>query len=434
MARPSIEELMRVPAEEHDLEWLHTSLQWAVELEFATIPVYLSGMWSIEEQSGEVYNLIDSVVMEEMLHLGLVCNMLTAIGRTPQFKAPTYPGGLPGGVRPGLEVYLGGLNDASVEMYMQIEMPEDPLARLEETFPTIGAFYDAISAAFTALAPPLSTDGQLQAGVSVPDPDQPELPNPPQIFEPLNALASLDDVQKAIATIKDQGEGTSLSPDAPQFDNGELAHYYRFGEILNRKKLIKVDGSFKYSGDDVPFPDCYPVARVPRGGYPGVPAVQEFDARYSRLIGQLQAAWDGTSGLGPAFRTMGGLGSAASEIVTMPRPDGSGNYGPDFVPSNAATGTPPGTPPASTGTGSTATAASFKTDILPLFTSMDVEHMSDFGVSLDDYGYMSKPSNASDVFNTVSSGLMPPGDSGEERWSPEKVALFKAWVDGGYQP
>src|SRR5947209_17026527 len=103
-------------AEEHDLSWLHEALQWAVDLEFATIPVYLSGLWSIKPQgpnvepSGEVYNLINSVVMEEMLHMALVCNMVTAIGGTPEINPTNFPGGLPGGVRPDLTVKLEGLS------------------------------------------------------------------------------------------------------------------------------------------------------------------------------------------------------------------------------------------------------------------------------------------------------------------------------------
>jgi hypothetical protein len=27
--------------------WLFEALQWAIELEFATIPIYFAGMWSI---------------------------------------------------------------------------------------------------------------------------------------------------------------------------------------------------------------------------------------------------------------------------------------------------------------------------------------------------------------------------------------------------
>jgi hypothetical protein len=79
-------------------------------------------------------------------------------------------------------------------------------------------------------------------------------------------------------------------------------------------------------------------------------------------------------------------------------------------------------------------AVSFKTEILPLFTSMDIEHMSRAGVSLDDYAYMSQPANASSVYETVSTGAMPPRDSCEQPWSQDQVQLFKAWMDGGYQP
>jgi len=77
---------------------------------------------------------------------------------------------------------------------------------------------------------------------------------------------------------------------------------------------------------------------------------------------------------------------------------------------------------------------SFKSDILPLFTSMDIEHMSSLGVLLDDYSHMSQPDKASRVYATVSNGSMPPKDSGEKQWSQDDVQLFKAWMDSGYLP
>jgi len=77
-------------------------------------------------------------------------------------------------------------------------------------------------------------------------------------------------------------------------------------------------------------------------------------------------------------------------------------------------------------------AVSFKTDILPLFTSMDIEHMGALGVSLDDYAYMSQSEHASRVYATVSTGAMPPASSGEGPWSQDQVELFKDWMDGGY--
>ena len=77
---------------------------------------------------------------------------------------------------------------------------------------------------------------------------------------------------------------------------------------------------------------------------------------------------------------------------------------------------------------------SFKSDVLPLFTDVDIEHMTDKGVPLDDHSYMSQPSNADRVYAAVSNGWMPPSGSGEQAWSQEKVELFKAWIDGGCQP
>jgi hypothetical protein len=130
---------MQVPTDQHDLQWLKQSLQAAIELELSTLPPYLCCLWSIKSQDGPAYDLIDSVVLEEMLHLGLACNMLTGIGATPEivteYQAITYPGPLPGGVRPTLSVFLSGLSKTSFEMYMQIEYPETgPVASLSETY------------------------------------------------------------------------------------------------------------------------------------------------------------------------------------------------------------------------------------------------------------------------------------------------------------
>ena len=76
---------------------------------------------------------------------------------------------------------------------------------------------------------------------------------------------------------------------------------------------------------------------------------------------------------------------------------------------------------------------SFTTDILPLFTSMDIDHMGRVGLSLDDYTTMSQPAIAGSVYASVSNGSMPPNGSGEQPWSADKIQLFKAWMDGGYR-
>jgi hypothetical protein len=60
--------------------------------------------------------------------------------------------------------------------------------------------------------------------------------------------------------------------------------------------------------------------------------------------------------------------------------------------------------------------------------------MEDLGVELDNYDYMKDPDNANTLYEQVSNGWMPPSGSGEEPWTEEQVALFKQWMDDGYQP
>jgi hypothetical protein len=77
-------------------------------------------------------------------------------------------------------------------------------------------------------------------------------------------------------------------------------------------------------------------------------------------------------------------------------------------------------------------AVSFAQDIRPLFTDMDIAHMKELGVALDDFDYMRDPAHAQKVLNAVSSGGMPPKRSGEPSWSPGNVQLFRDWIAGGY--
>jgi len=77
-------------------------------------------------------------------------------------------------------------------------------------------------------------------------------------------------------------------------------------------------------------------------------------------------------------------------------------------------------------------AVSFVADIRPLFTDMDVAHMKNFGVQLDDFDYMRDPAHAQRVLDRVANGSMPPRHSGEPRWSPERVQLLRDWIGAGY--
>jgi Mn-containing catalase len=67
-------------------------LQNAVELEFATVPPYLAAMWSIRDGDEPVTGLLQQIVHQEMLHMGLVANVLNAIGGTVNIsgRIPAY--------------------------------------------------------------------------------------------------------------------------------------------------------------------------------------------------------------------------------------------------------------------------------------------------------------------------------------------------------
>jgi hypothetical protein len=334
MAHDAIVRLLSVPEADHDLDWLKQSLQAAIELEFATIPPYLCALWSVKDLDNDpVAASIRVIVKEEMLHMGLSCNMLTAVGGTPALNTPgfipAYPGELPGGVHKGLIVPLQRLSKSAAELFMNIEFPEEgPIAlaltaSFGEEFPTIGAFYAALAKAFETLQPALSIERQL-AG-------------PPG----LKKLASLDDIRLAIDLIQRQGEGSKMSPE----DTGpnDLAHYYRFKEIFVEKQLHldPATNVWKFDGPPLPLPETWPMAEVPAGGYQkaDVPdevtwnLIQEFDRTFSEMLNLLQAAWrdgDKDSLSSASFGSMPTLTDLAGQITQKPISPERGNYGPCF--------------------------------------------------------------------------------------------------------
>ncbi|MGH3871881.1 MAG: ferritin-like domain-containing protein [Pseudonocardiaceae bacterium] len=317
--------LMQITPDQRDLEWIKTSLQAAIALELSTIPPYLCGWWSIRQPQQQAALLIRGIVLDEMFHLGLVCNMLSAIGGTPQViaAAAAYPGPLPGGVRPQLTVYLSGLTTTYVqEVFMEIEMPEHPLALVQEGPPTIGAFYDALNEAFQQVQPAISLNNQLSLGRIGAN-----------SLAPITDLAGVED---SITLIKEQGEGTSTSPGAPQAAGG-FAHYYKFGEIYHGRALRQVNGKWEFSGDVIAFPEVYPMGVVPAGGWPDPdPTVrgllERFNTDYTSILQDLETAWvqGDAATLRRSVGTMFALRGTAVELMGTPLPGGAGSYGPEF--------------------------------------------------------------------------------------------------------
>ncbi|MFD7677334.1 ferritin-like protein [Streptomyces sp. NPDC060187] len=324
--RGPAERLLAVPLKNRRDDWLQEALQIAVAVEFSTIPPYLCAWWSINDRKSEVAQLIRRVVLDEMFHLGVVCNLLVAVGGRPDIHAaaPLYPGPLPGGVHPGLDVYLSGLTKPFVhDVMMAIEAPAAPLTESGDDSLSIGTFYGELLKTFRSATPELSTARQLQQRVGGDD---------------LDPVRTLDDVEHAIDIIREQGEGTSSSPaDAPGDDH--VAHYYAFAEIYHGRQLREDDDGWRYSGPVVPFPEARPMARVPAGGWDSPPddagrLISAFDSAYAGVLDSLEAAWGdgGASSLTAAVRAMGRLESPAVELMEMRIPGSQETYGPQFRP------------------------------------------------------------------------------------------------------
>jgi hypothetical protein len=361
-----------------NVEDLRQVLQIAIELEHATIPPYLCALFSIVPgHNQEVAELIKSVVMQEMLHMALVCNLLNGVGGHPMIASPAFvprfPGHLPGGVRPGLTVSLRKCSiDQVRDVFMAIEQPSVPLdipddvpsyvdmrgidvdpagdvtderraseaaaqlalhfTRVEHEPLTIGWFYKQIGTAIVELGEDIFTG-------------DPSLQMTPEIYTgaPGN-LYTINDTKHALLALQEierQGEGTP-GTDPTSGPRHELAHYYRFQEIVEGRRMIETSpGNWVFEGPEVPFDPAgvLPMADDPdTGSLPPrsrVRSVAELcDRAYGDLLRSLHATFNGNpAGLGQAIGLMFSLEVQARELMTMPiSPAAPATAGPAFQP------------------------------------------------------------------------------------------------------
>jgi hypothetical protein len=314
---------------------LYTHLQAAIELEHSTIPPYLSALYSIKTGTNrDAAAIIRSVVIEEMLHMTIAANTLNAIGGTPRINTPgfipSYPGPLPMNIHEDLKVGLEPLSrDLVNRVFMVIEEPEDalhfpvkPLATLAQPagYATIGQFYQAIIDKIAELGDGIFTGNAARQVAGVPWFGKDEL----------FPIANAKDAQKALAIIVEQGEGTKTSPLDPEH---ELAHYYRFAEIYNQRKLVpdpSVKEGYSYSGDPVvldPTGIWNMVTNPKAADYPpGSAALRnadQFNYTYTSLLNSLHGTFNGhPDRLNQAIGLMYELKLTADRLIAIQLPNG----------------------------------------------------------------------------------------------------------------
>lgn len=311
------------------IELLKQALRVAIRLEFATVPPYLTALWSIVDQAHPVAKVIRAIAHEEMLHVALLCNFLSALGERPSLTGnvvPRYPSALPGGVHPELEIHLLGYSPEALDIFMEIERPEEPLSIEGEPIPdfpaedtTIGEFYAAILDLFETILPALDPRHQIVG---------------PFVWF---VLTKPEDVREAIGLIMSQGEGARGQPFSrdPRF----LAHYYRFKSLALSVELIWDEATKTLKkGKPIEQPSVFTLAAASPLGYtlaapqPLRDANDRFEASYSQLLRLLEEAWKdgGHKSYVAALEHMFDLTQFAQSMMRIGTPDGRG-YCPAFI-------------------------------------------------------------------------------------------------------
>lgn len=317
---------------------LMTFLQRAIEIEHATIPPYLTAMYSLLPGKNESARaIIRSVVVEEMSHMALAANILSAIGGAPAFTAagfiPTYPGGLPYKIgdqpgQPAFEVHLAPFSlDVVQNTFMVIELPETPpldfpvveafaVTQHDDTFKTIGAFYQHVRELIIQLGPDVYSGAPTH-----------QLTHPHGTF----VIRSQSDAIRAVDQIVRQGEGTSKLPTGDA--GGEIAHYYRFAEIVKGRMLVPdpmQSLGYAYSGSEIAFDRTGVVPIVTDAKQSQYPAGSEaarisrqFNGLYGNMLRVLEQAYTGKDVVANVIGLMFDMKIIAQRLMSIPIPQPS---------------------------------------------------------------------------------------------------------------
>ncbi|MFE9666587.1 ferritin-like protein [Microbispora bryophytorum] len=331
------------PAPITTLDDLREHLQWAVELEHATLPPYLCALYSLEpEHNPEAAEVVGSVFAEEMLHLALAANLLNAVGGRPRLDMPEmlppYPRRLPHG---DLELSLLPFGPQALEMFLRLERPAPPGAPAEgDGYETIGQFYAAIEQGLRHLCERLG-EREVFCG------DPARQVRGGRFRHTAGGLFAVEDLESALGALREiveQGEGTARGEvwdgdqDIFHPDRDEVAHYYRFRELQLGRRYRR--GDTPQSGPTGETISVDPAAVRPMRPNPRLSdhapgsairtAQDGFNRVYCTLLNQLEQAFNGDPKLlGAAVGTMYALKAQADALMLMPDVDGT-TAGPTF--------------------------------------------------------------------------------------------------------
>lgn len=249
-----------VPSREQIVYWLHE----AAELEHNLMCCYLyaafslkrvDARWSPEEAAAvkRWYGQIQSVAMEEMGHLCIVANIMTALGANPHFNRPMFP--VEAGPYPaGFAIRLQAFSAATIEHFLFLERPEDaaigdgpgftpsgdyrrevPEGRLSPgafDYTTVGQLYHTLASAMRQFV-----EAHGEAALFIGDPGQ----QVTAALAPLPGVCTVTDLDSALAglkTIVTQGEGAS---------RGEAeSHFHRFERMKDELcAMLKANPAFE---------------------------------------------------------------------------------------------------------------------------------------------------------------------------------------------
>jgi hypothetical protein len=329
------------------LESLRRHVQGALELEHSTLPPYLCALFSIHAGTNpESVEVIRSVFIEEMLHLALAANVLNAIGGAPVLNqagfVPVYPTTLPHSDG-SFTVPLAPFTAETIEIFMKVERPGERHGESEaDNFETIGQFYRAIEEGLKHLNMTMGHDAVFTG-----DPSRQITPEMLGFIGERRVVAvhNLKTALEAIDEIEEQGEGLKhrqvWDGDRDMFhpEREEVAHYFRFSEILQGRSYVRGDSPRTGPSGEafvVDWSSVYPMRPNPKvDDYPSGSPVRAkmiaFNIKYCEMLATLHRTFNGeTACLSPAISMMFQLQSLATELMAMPSGDGLTTAGPSF--------------------------------------------------------------------------------------------------------